>query len=477
MRSLYLRIWLTVLAALALFALAAGWLVQRHLAQERERLEAVAQDRREAWAALLQRTLPPADAPREEQLRVLQEWSRHLRRPLALDDAQGRRLASSDAWLRRETFEGGPLRSLPIRLEDGRVLQVARRLPWGPGKGEHGAGPGAMAGAMGAGRHASMPDPGWLPAPPGLSPLPGAPPAALAIAPLLPGVPIVTGSLGLAALVVLLFVAVGVGAWPVVRRLTRRLETLQQGVERFGQGTLSQRVPEDGRDEVAAVAASFNRAAQRIETLVRSHQSLLANASHELRSPLARLKMALGLLEEAPAAQRARLRAEIDANIAELDVLVEEVLLASRLDAANDALAREPVDLLALAAEEAAHVGAAVEGTPLTVGGDERLLRRALRNLLENARRYGGGEILVSVSPQVSGGAELRVCDRGPGVPEAWRERVFEPFLRLPGHAEREGGVGLGLALVRQIARRHGGEAQCTAREGGGSCFTITLPG
>jgi signal transduction histidine kinase len=68
------------------------------------------------------------------------------------------------------------------------------------------------------------------------------------------------------------------------------------------------------------------------------------------------------------------------------------------------------------------------------------------------------------------------VCDSGPGVPEAWRERVFEPFMRLPGHAEREGGVGLGLALVRQIARRHGGESRCVAREGGGSCFTITLP-
>jgi signal transduction histidine kinase len=68
------------------------------------------------------------------------------------------------------------------------------------------------------------------------------------------------------------------------------------------------------------------------------------------------------------------------------------------------------------------------------------------------------------------------VCDSGLGVPEAWRERVFEPFMRLPGHAEREGGVGLGLALVRQIARRHGGEARCVASDGGGSCFTITLP-
>jgi signal transduction histidine kinase len=486
MRSLYLRIWLTVLAALALFALVSGWLVQRHLAQERARLEAAAQDRIEAWAELIQRTLPPPAAPPAEQARALQEWSARLRLPLALDDAQGRRVATSESWLRREAALGATPRAFLVRLEDGRALWVARRLPRGMAPGQHGAGPAAGSDAASTGLPGGMHGmPGWarraegdLPAPPGLASEAGrmgAYPAGPALA-LLPGWPVLTGGLGLAVLVVLLFLAVAAGAWPVVRRLTRRLETLQQGVERFGQGALSQRVPEDGRDEVAAVAASFNRAAQRIETLVRSHQSLLANASHELRSPLARLKMALGLLEEAPAAQRARLRAEIDANIAELDVLVEEVLLASRLDAAHDELAREPVDLLALAAEEAAHVGATVEGAPLTVGGDERLLRRALRNLLENARRYGGGEILVSVSPQAAGGTELRVCDRGPGVPEAWRERVFEPFLRLPGHAERAGGVGLGLALVRQIARRHGGEARCTAREGGGSCFTITLP-
>jgi signal transduction histidine kinase len=291
------------------------------------------------------------------------------------------------------------------------------------------------------------------------------------------------------ALVVLLFLAVAAGAWPVVRRLTRRLEALKQGMEAFGAGALHQRVAEDGRDEVAAVAASFNRAAARVETLVRSHQSLLGNASHELRSPLARLKMAVAMLDEAAPAQRERLRQEIHANIAELDALVEEVLLASRLDAAQDALQREPVDLLALAAEEAARVQATAEAAgdggggggvaagALTVRGDERLLRRAVRNLLENARRYGGDDVQVLVRGAAPPGwVELRVCDRGPGVPEAWRERIFEPFLRLPGHAEHEGGVGLGLSLVRQIATRHGGQVRCEPREGGGSCFTLTLP-
>ena len=509
MRSLYLRIWLTVLAALALFALASGWLVQRHLTQERARMEAAVQERIEAWAELILRTLPAPDAPAQEQVRVLQDWSERLRVPLALDDPQGRRIAASENWPRRGAAFAEAPPALMVSLEDGRTLWVARRPPRGLAMGGHGpahrVGPGGAVG-MGPGGVMGMPgfarrgdgDPAMAPDTGGMTgrpPGPVLPPGPL----LLRGWSVLTGGLGLAVLGVVLFLAVAAGAWPVVRRLTRRLETLQQGVERFGAGALSHRVPEDGRDEVAAVAASFNRAAQRIETLVRSHQSLLANSSHELRSPLARLKMALAMLEDAPAAQRARLRAEIDTNIAELDALVEEVLLASRLDAAQDVVAREPVDLLALAAEEASRVGATVEGTPTVVRGDERLLRRALRNLLENARRYGGDDILVSVEPvgaaelavrgdhprddhhpgganTAAGGAVVRVCDSGPGVPEAWRERVFEPFMRLPGHAEREGGVGLGLALVRQIARRHGGESRCVAREGGGSCFTITLP-
>ena len=463
MKSLYLRIWLTVLAALSLFALASGWLVQRHMAQERERFEAVAHSRAEAWADLLERSLPPATAPPEQQVAALAEWSQRLRLPLALDDATGQRLGVSESWARREA-EGVPMvrRGLPVRLDDGRTLWIARqggpRRPGGP-----------MGDRPGFGREGPPAASWWeLPRLSGL-----------------PGLGVLPEGVSVLALLVLLFLAVAAGAWPVVRRLTRRLEALKQGMEAFGAGALHQRVAEEGRDEVAAVAASFNRAAARVETLVRSHQSLLGNASHELRSPLARLKMAVSMLEDAAPAQRERLRQEIHANIAELDALVEEVLLASRLDAAQDALQREPVDLLALAAEEAARVQATAEGEARADGGgqafivrgDERLLRRAVRNLLENARRYGGDDVQVVVRAAASTGhAEVRVCDRGPGVPEAWRERIFEPFLRLPGHAEREGGVGLGLSLVRQIAQRHGGDVRCEPREGGGSCFTVTLP-
>jgi signal transduction histidine kinase len=284
---------------------------------------------------------------------------------------------------------------------------------------------------------------------------------------------------GLVVVLLVLFVAVAIGAYPVVRALTRRLKALKQGMEIFGTGNLSHRVDVIGRDEVAAVAASFNDAAGRIEALVRSHQSLLANASHELRSPLARLKMAVSMIGDAGPGQRERLKQEIDTNVAELDVLVEEVLLASRLDALRDIEQRDRIDVLGVAAEEAARVDASVEASPdgeaLNLVGDERLIRRALRNLLENARRYGGDEVSV-LARRHAGTIELRVCDRGPGVPGELRERIFEPFYRLPGHAEKSGGVGLGLSLVKQIAQRHRGSVRCEAREGGGSCFVIDLP-
>jgi signal transduction histidine kinase len=229
-----------------------------------------------------------------------------------------------------------------------------------------------------------------------------------------------------------------------------------------------------GRAGVATLAASFNRSAERIEALVGAHKGLLANASHELRSPLARIRMAVEMLAAGP---KPELRAELERDIAELDALVDEILLASRLDSVAALDAREDVDLLALAAEECAREDAALEGEAASVKGDPRLLRRMIRNLLENARRYGGGTpIDVAVGRHVGGAVSLRVCDRGPGVPEAEREQIFEPFHRLAGASERAGGVGLGLALVRQIARKHGGDVKCSPRDGGGSCFEVVLP-
>jgi signal transduction histidine kinase len=442
-RTLTLRIYLTVVAVLLLFAFGSGWLVQRQIEQERQNSESVVSDRLAAWGDLIQHSLPAPGAPVAEQAAALLEWSQRLRMPLALDSSQGTRIVASESFLRRQSETGA--RGLAVPLDDGRTLWVMR--------------PGLRQGLRGS---------------PGQGPREGAG-RGLQVGPGIPFLPAAwQRGIGPLVVLVLLFVAVAAGAWPAVRHLTRRLQALKNGVEQFGAGQLHHRVEVSGRDEVAAVAASFNLAAERIETLVRSHQSLLANASHELRSPLARMKMAVSMLDDASPEQQHRLKREIDTNVAELDALVEEVLLASRLDAVQRVERRDPVDLLALAAEEGARVDAAVDGGSATVQGDERLLRRALRNLLENARRYGGAEVTVLVA---SSGrhATLQVCDRGPGVPEAQRERIFEPFYRLPGHAEQAGGVGLGLSLVKQIAERHGGAVRCLPREGGGSCFELRL--
>ncbi len=479
MKSLYLRIWLTVVAALALFASVSAWMWQQHMAQERARMEAVAGERLAAWAELVQRALPSADAPLAEQAEALREWSARLRVPLALDDRRGDRIAASDSFLRRDT-ERGPT-ATAVRLDDGRTLWLARRAmrrppPDGPPGDEIMAWRNST-GAVLVLRPQRGPQLGEHPPGPALGERAPPQPVLHGLLSLPYGLP---GAVGPLVLVALLFVAVAAGAYPVVRRLTRRLEALKLGVQAFGAGDLAQRVDDTGKDEVAAVASTFNQAAERIEALVRSHQTLLANASHELRSPLARLKMAVAMYAELPEAQRAGLKHEIDTNVDELDSLVEEVLLASRLDAGAPLDRSEAVDLLGIAAEEAARVGAEVEAQGdarhLVRRGNERLLRRALRNLLENARRYGGGEIQAQVVADAGGAVQLRVCDRGAGVPAALRERIFEPYFRLPGHAEREGGVGLGLSLVRQIAEAHGGSVHCEARSGGGSCFVIRLP-
>ena len=314
----------------------------------------------------------------------------------------------------------------------------------------------------------------------------------------------------------LVSLAVALGSYPIIRRLTLRLESLQSGVERWGTGDLSTRLNTDGNDEVAFLAQRFNQAAQRIETLLNAHKSLLANASHELRSPLARIRMSLELIAPTLVASRASGGAltlslvtgaepasggpalhssappavnphvqEISRSITELDQLIEEILLASRLDATQaDAEPFESLDLTGLAAEECARanaeLGISATGQSLMVRGSSRLLRRLMRNLLENAKRYAGeGDVTLELTQKRQGTqdtAMIAVHDRGPGVPLAQRERIFEPFYRLPGASERDGGVGLGLALVKSISERHGGMVRCEARPGGGATFVVELP-
>ena len=414
MRRLYLRIYLAVLVSLVAFALVAGAL-WRHLGDGRGYAFEVA-------GVLAQNVLPPADAPAPAQQAALERLAANLRADVALFAPDRTPLAAV----------GAPLPPPDPGRERGGWLRA-----WGPPAGVIHLRDGRW--LVGRVRSEHRPTGATL---------------------------FVT--LGLLAL------AVGVGAYPVVRRLTTRLERLQAGVESLGAGDLSSRVPIEGRDEVARLAESFNRAAGRIEELVGAHKTLLANASHELRTPLTRIRMAVELLKMDADPRR---KLDLERDIAELDTLIEEILLASRLDAVTTLNVDEDVDLLALASEECArYEQAALEGQPVTVRGDPRLLRRMIRNLLENAQRHGAPPIDVRVRDAGGGSVELTVCDHGPGIADAEREDAFRPFRRVGG-PEASTGAGLGLALVRQIARRHGGEARYLGRVQSKSCFVVSLPG
>ena len=341
-RSLYLSIYLTVVATLLVFALVAMVLVSRHTGAERGRAEVAMSDRTLALVQLLQNSLPPGTAPAMAQREALLDWSHRLRVPMALDAPDGARIGVSPFYDRKV----GPDRAEETQaasravLADGRVLWVLR--PRGghgddhpsdarPNRDRRGPPNGPPDGLLWGGQLRRLTS-GWMD-------------EASVLLLLLGG----------------LFAAVTLGAYPVVRRLTRRLEALERGVEQFGAGDLGHRVDAAGQDEVAAVAVSFNRAAQRIEDLVRANRALLANASHELRSPLARLKMALAMMEGASAEQREALRHEIDCDIRELDGLVEEVLLASRLARARLNEARATIDPGAVARTLADYPGTDVE--------------------------------------------------------------------------------------------------------------------
>ena len=414
MRRLYLRVYLAVLASLAAFALVSGFL-WRQLGDAGPAGHAF-----EVAGTLAQNVLPPTAAPKAEQQAALERLAANLRADVALFAADRTPLAAV----------GAPLAAPDPGRDRGGWLRH-----WG----------GPPAGAV------HLPDGRWL----------------VARAPQDVRHP----GLGLFVALALLALAVGVGAYPVVRRVTARLERLQAGVESLGAGELSARVKVEGNDEVARLARSFNRAAERIEELVSAHKSLLANASHELRTPLTRIRMAVELVKENVDPKRKR---ELEQDVSELDALIDEILTASRLDATKARDGDEEVDLLALATEECARYDeAALDGQPVTVRGDPRLLRRMVRNLLENARRHGAPPIDVRVS-RIEGGAELRVSDGGPGIPDTERESVFRPFYRFAGAGEHAG-AGLGLTLVRQIARRHGGEARYLGSEASGGYFVVTI--
>jgi two-component system OmpR family sensor kinase len=302
--------------------------------------------------------------------------------------------------------------------------------------------------------------------------------------------------------VAVVLAAVAVATRPLARRLSRPLERLTDAARRLGGGDLAARVPTGERparwrrrhppDEIRELTRAFNEMAGRVERLVRNQRELLANVSHELRSPLARLRMALALLpREGPT--EARL-VEAERDLAELDRLIEDVLAMARLEATGLPTRLGEVDVRALLdglAERAQDgpivAGRAVRvrgGEPLTLVADEALLRRALWNLVENAAKYGAPPITLAAAREGQRLA-LSVTDEGPGIPPAARERVLEPFQRLdaartPGPVA-PAGAGLGLAFARRVAEVHGGAIEIGAASAAdgreqGCRVTIWLP-
>ena len=360
-----------------------------------------------AAGVIIQNVLPPADAPPAEQQRALQKLFAGSEANVVLRAANGSVIAAASAHSPAD--DAAP--AVIFRLPDGRSVITHATIDW-------------------------------------LHPL-----GTLVLC------------LGLLAL------AVGVGAYPIVRPLTRRLERLQSGVESLGAGDLAARVAVEGNDEVAHLAQSFNRAAGRIEALVGAHKTLLANASHELRTPLTRIRLAIDLLRDSGDSKR---KEGLERDIAELDQLIDEVLLASRLDAVSE-LEVEDVDLVALAAEECSrYPDVQLDGDAAIVRGDPRLLRRLLRNLLENAQRHGAPPVQVRVASRTDH-VDVTVSDHGRAIPADERERIFEPFYRRQ-QAGPNVGTGLGLALVRQIARRHGGDVRCEPAAQTFNRFVVQLP-
>jgi signal transduction histidine kinase len=415
MRKLYFQIYMGVIASLALLvvSVAAFWHFQGQNSPQSEVMGTVRD--------VIVLALPAPDAPDAQQQSVLEKLARPVLPRISLFSDDGRLLAHA----------GEPLMAPPPDAHDNDWL--------------HRPGPDS-AWAM------HLPDGRWLLAQPQHTP---------------PRTP-----LPFIMMLVLIGLVVAVVAYPMTRRMTRRLESLKQAVEALGEGDFKTRMETKGCDEVSSLARSFNQAAERVESLLQAHKQLLANASHELRSPLTRIRLALELQAERPVPE---LQKELRRDIAELDQLIEEILLASRLDAMREPLQVVEVDLAALLAEECARSHAQCEAMPLNIKGDDRLLRRLLRNLLENAKRHGGDVVQASLR-QDAGQAVILVCDNGTGIATGERERIFEPFYRPAGSREKEGSYGLGLALVRQIAQRHGGSVRCLPRAEGGACFEVLLP-
>ena len=284
--------------------------------------------------------------------------------------------------------------------------------------------------------------------------------------------------------IVALALLVPIALWS--RSHWQALQRISGVADRVGEGDLTARVHIAPSASVYPLAEHLNRMAGRIETLVGAQQHLLHSVSHELRTPIARLTFGLELLQQAAGGSTLTARIEaMHGDVDELNDLVNELLSMSKLER-RQGLQAQPFDLLVMLRTTLdAHRHALLEhAVTLAVGadcaeivGDERLLARAVANLVKNAARYAAGRIALSARRLDARTLELTVEDDGPGIPPEERERIFEPFYRLDRSRDRAtGGFGLGLAIVQKAAALHDGRVEVGESPLGGAGFSILLP-
>jgi signal transduction histidine kinase len=273
--------------------------------------------------------------------------------------------------------------------------------------------------------------------------------------------------------------------WWAVGRALRPVDAIRAQVDEISASRLDRRVPEPATAaEIARLARTMNAMLARLQHAADRQRAFVADASHELRSPLARMRAELEVdLAHPETADPAGTAASVLAETGTLQRLVDDLLLLARGDAgALERGRREPVDLDEVAQASIAACRSAGERRidaggvrPAQVTGDPGQLQRAVANLLDNAVRHARSRIVVTLDDGADG-VELAVADDGPGVPPADRDRIFERFTRLDdARSTRDGGAGLGLAIARDIAERHGGTL--TVDGSPGTRFVLRLPG
>jgi len=272
----------------------------------------------------------------------------------------------------------------------------------------------------------------------------------------------------------------------LARHLSRPVRAVRLATQRLAAGDLAARVPESARpgDDISGLAHDFNRMAGRLQSLLDSRNELLRDISHELRSPLARLQVAVELGRKNPdEAALDRMQLEVE----RMDALIGELLALARLDAGQATMVQESVALSTLLADicedarfeaQADDKQVLLEAHPVTVTGDPALLHSIFDNIIRNAIRHTPPGSSVSVVLEADAGrATVTIADQGPGVPESQLQRIFEPFVRVSAARDRDsGGHGLGLAIARRAATLHGGSLSAENLADGGLSIQVALP-